>query len=142
MQDQMPKIHSTNYYNTLILVAEDTKATEAIVPPSKEGKPTIANMHFDMLHEHPYQFSSDDLLFITYAERQGIPEQEQEMARELFFSKGQACMRTSALAKNYGWGIHANEAGKIALVAMESPTYNALTDDPGTKKIKAMKRSK
>lgn len=138
----MPKIHSTNYYNTLILVAEDTKATEAMVPPSKEGKPTIANMHFDMLHEHPYQFSSDDLLFTTYAERQGIPEQDLAMARALFFSKGQACMRTSALAKNYGWGIHADETGKMALVAMGSERYEVLQEDKDTIKVKAMKRGR
>lgn len=138
----MSKIHSTNYYNTLILVAEDTTATEAVMPPRKEDKPTIANRHFDMIYDAAYQHSSDDVIFAAYAEKQGLPSAELTEARSLFFSKGQACMRTSALAKNYGWGIHANDAGKIALVAMESDTYQALLKDDATVKVKAMKRSK
>jgi len=32
------KIHSTNYFNTFIEVAEDTKAFKGIKPPTKDKK--------------------------------------------------------------------------------------------------------
>ncbi len=138
----MPKIHSTNYYNTLILVSEDTKATEATIPPVKDGKITIANLHFNMIYEAAYQHSSDDVIFAAFAQKQALDKTSLKAEREQFFSKGQACMRTSALAKNYGWGIHHNAEGKIALLAMESQAYYDLEKDENIVKIKAMKRAK
>ena len=45
----------------------------------------------------------------------------------------------SALAKRYGWGIHNNPEGKIALVAVESPEYKQLRNDPRTTKIRAFR---
>jgi hypothetical protein len=47
--------------------------------------------------------------------------------------------RVSALAKRYGWGIHNNAEGKIALIAVESPEYKRLMNDPRTTKIKAFR---
>jgi Family of unknown function (DUF6157) len=37
-------------------------------------------------------------------------------------SKGHPHLRVSALAKRYGWGIHNNHEGKIALIAVHSPS--------------------
>ena len=54
-------------------------------------------------------------------------------------SKGHPHLRVSALAKRYGWGIHNNVAGKIALVASESSRYKELLDDPHTRKVKAFR---
>ena len=48
----------------------------------------------------------------------------------------------SPLAKRYGWGIHNNADGKIALIAVESAAYKQLLDDPGTTKIKAFRSSR
>jgi hypothetical protein len=45
----------------------------------------------------------------------------------------------SALAKRYGWGIHNNAEGKIALIAVESPEYKRLMKDLRTTKIKAFR---
>jgi hypothetical protein len=45
----------------------------------------------------------------------------------------------SALAKRYGWGIHNDAEGKIALVAVESPEYEQLLNDQRTTKIKAFR---
>jgi hypothetical protein len=55
-------------------------------------------------------------------------------------SKGHPHLRVSPLAKRYGWGIH-NAEGKIALIAVESPEYKRLMNDPRTTKIKAFRSS-
>jgi hypothetical protein len=46
------------------------------------------------------------------------------------------------LPKRYGWGIHNNSEGKITLIAVESPLYKQLLDDPRITKIKAFRSSR
>jgi hypothetical protein len=58
---------------------------------------------------------------------------------EKFLSKGHPHLRVSPLAKRYGWGIHNNAQGKIALTAVESREYRRLVNDPSTTKIKAFR---
>ncbi|WP_019540452.1 DUF6157 family protein [Proteiniphilum acetatigenes] len=134
------KTHTTNYFNTLIEMAEDTKVNCGTIPPAKDKK-TVAEMQYELLDGNPYKYSSDDVLFLVYAERNNIPQDEYPEAREQFFSKGQPCMRTSPLTKNYGFGIHSNGEGKIALFGMETKEYQQLLADTTVKKIKAMKRA-
>src|SRR2546430_16972256 len=59
--------------------------------------------------------------------------------RERFLSKGHPHLRVSALPKRYGWGMHTNAEGKIALVAVESAEYKRLMKDPRIIKIKAFR---
>ena len=40
-----------------------------------------------MVSENPYKFTSDDIFFTVYAERNVIPNSELEKERELFFFK-------------------------------------------------------
>jgi Family of unknown function (DUF6157) len=133
------KLHTTNYFNTLIEVAEDCPVTVAEVPPQKSEEKTVAGLQYTMIHGHPYTYTSDDVIFNVYAERQAIPKKEHKAEREKFFSKGQPCMRSSALAKRYGWGVHSNEEGKLALVAVEGKIYKKLTSDKAMKHLKAMR---
>jgi hypothetical protein len=131
-------LHTTNYFNTFIEVAEDCPVPVAEVPPQKEEK-TIAGLQYEMIHEYPYAYTSDDVLFEVYAQRQGISKKEHEAEREKFFSKGQPCMRSSALPKRYGWGVHSDEEGRLALVAVEDAKYKKLASDKTTKHLKAMR---
>jgi hypothetical protein len=71
-----------------------------------------------------------------------LPEDRYPEARETFFSKGQACLRTSPLAKTHGFGIHFDKDGKVALYGMNTPKYQKFVDDPGIKKLKAIRSSK
>lgn len=135
------KTHTTNYFDTLIEVAEDTKVDCATIPPAKDNK-TVAQMQYELLDGNPYKYSSDDILFRVYAERNNISQDEYPQAREQFFSKGQPCLRTSPLTKNYGFGVHSNKEGKIALYGMETEAYQKLLSDTSVKKIKAMKSGK
>ena len=132
-------MHTTNYVNTFIEVAEDCPVKKAELPPKKADKATVANMQFDMIYDHPYEHTSDDVIFKTHAIRNDIPKNEWKEAREQFFSKGQACMRSSPLGKRYGWGIHHDKSGKVALYPMESPDYSKLTKDKSLEHVKAMR---
>lgn len=136
------KIHTTNYINTFIEVADDCKAGCAEIPPLKNGEPTAANIQFELLSRNPYKFTSDEVLFKVFAVKNDIIESELFEARQQFFSKGQACFRASPLTKRYGWGIHYNAEGKMALVALESETYEKFATDKQLKVVKAMKLNK
>jgi hypothetical protein len=133
---------STNYFNTLIEVAPDCAATVGQMPPLKGGKKSVANLQFEMLHGRPYEFSSDDVLFAVFAARNQIPPDELAEQRELFFAKGQPCFRASPLTKQYGWGVHSNAEGKIALYGVESEAYKQLVADKSVVKKKAMRCQK
>lgn len=134
--------HTTNYENTFIAIADDCPAAIGEIPPLKGAAKTVANMQFDMVIDNPYKYTSDDVLFGVYAARNAVPKNELEEARARFFSKGQPCLRASALTKRYGWGVHSDEDGKIALYACETKEYKRLLADKKLKVVKAMKSTK
>lgn len=136
------KQHTTNYFNTFIVIADDSPATEGEVPPVKEKAITAANMQFDMVYNHPYRFTSDDVLFQVYANKQDLTQNEYAEARAQFFSKGQPCFRASPLTKRYGWGVHYDKDGKMAIYPAESAQYKKLSKDQSLNVIKAMKSSR
>ena len=136
------KPHTTNYENTFIAVAEDSPATVGEIPPMKGEKKTVANIQFNILNKNPYKFTSDDVLFQVYAERNDLTAHELQEARDQFFSKGQPCMRASPLTKRYGWGIHNNENGKIAMYSYGTDDYEKFRKDKNLKVVKAMKSGK
>ena len=128
------KIHTTNYIDTFIEASEDCPAKIGTVPPDKESK-TVARVEYEMLIDSPYQHTSDDVIYMTKGKPKGLD-------REEFFSKGQPCFRASALAKRYGWGVHSDARGKIAIYAMESPEYSRLAADNSIKHIRAMRNGR
>ena len=130
--------HTTNYLNTLIAVADDCPVTVAEIPPQKVEK-SSANIAFEMIKNHPYIYTSDEVLFQVYAVKNNLSETNWDTEKQKFFSKGQACFRSSPLAKRYGWGIHFDSAGKMALYAVESAEYKKLYQDANLKIIKAMR---
>jgi hypothetical protein len=117
--------HSTNYVNTFITVAPDCAAARGTTPSESE-KPSAALLAFRLVHAHPYRFTSDDVLFAIHATRAEIPKSKQAPARKAFFAKPQACLRASDLAKKYGWGIHHDGKGRVALYGMETAEYARL----------------
>ena len=135
-------MHSTNYFNTFIEVAEDCPATTGEVPPVRGNKKSAANLQFEMLDGQPYTYTSDDVLFAVYATRQEIPEEEWSEQRVKFFGKGQPCFRASPLAKRYGWGIHSNREGKIAIYGIDSEAYKQFVLDATIEKKKAMRTNR
>ena len=132
---------TTNYYNTFIAVASDSPASAAIEPPSRD-EPTIAELHYELIAAEPYTRTSDEVIFETYARRAGINDTERDAAREAFFSKGQPCLRSSPLGKRYGWGIHHDSEGRVALVPLGSDEYERLASDPSVAHTSAMRSTR
>ncbi len=132
-------MHSTNYFNTFIEIAEDCLSAQGEMPPIKGEKQSIANLQFDLLYDHPYEYTSDDILFAVFARRKEIPKRDFDEQREAYFSKGQPCFRASPLTKRYGWGIHSDEKGRMAMYGAETPEYQNFIKDDTVKKVKAMR---
>ncbi|WP_106292877.1 DUF6157 family protein [Arcticibacter pallidicorallinus] len=136
------KIHTTNYFDTFIEVADDCKVSAGRIPEVKNDKKTVASMQFELLSKNPYKYTSDDVLFQVFAEKNEVTESDYKSAREHFFSKGQPCFRASPLTKQFGWGVHCDKNGKVALCGMETDKYKSFVADPTIKKVKAMRTSK
>ena len=131
--------HSTNYYNSFIAVAEDSKVDKAVIPPSKKEGKSLALLQYEKVINAPYCYTSDEVLFDAHACKKDISPDEYEAEREKYFSKGQPCFRASPLTKQYGWGVHSDSEGKVALYAMESAEYEAFTKDSRLKQYRAMR---
>lgn len=136
------KLHTTNYSNTFIEIADDSPVSVSEIPLVKGDKLSVANLQFDMISQHPYKYTSDDVFFQVYADRNDLTENEYEEARKQFFSKGQPCFRASPLTKRYGWGVHSDQDGKIALYGCETEAYRRLSSDPAIATVKAMKSAR
>ncbi len=136
------KLHTTNYFNTFIEVADDCPVEIGEIPKSKGTNKSIAEMQFELLIQNPYKFTSDDVFFQIYVDRNNITNSEQKEAREQFFSKGQPCFRASPLTKRYGFGVHSDNEGKIAIYGKETIEYNEFVNDTNVQKVKAMRTSK
>src|SRR5690606_27230670 len=97
---------------------------------------------YELIVNNPYKYSSDDVLFQVFADRDDLTVGEYRLAREQFFSRGQPCFRASPLTKTYGFGIHHDSNGKIAAYGLETEEYEAFLADNDVKKVKAMKSSR
>ncbi len=136
------KIHTTNYQDTFIAIAEDCPAVTGEAPPAKGEKRSVAALQFELLHQHPYKYTSDEVLFRVHAIRNDLTPQEEQAARETFFSKGQPCLRASPLTKRYGWGVHADARGKVAIYGCETRAYQDFIANPALRKVNAMRSAR
>ncbi len=115
-------VERVDYADTFIAVADDCRATSGAVPPADVS---VAARAFRMVADHPYRYRSSDVIFAVYADRRRIPDEERIDARQEFYSRDQPCLRSSDLGRRYGWGVHADADGRIALVGCETPEYAA-----------------
>ena len=128
---------STNQQDRFIAVAPDCPASQAEIPAKPES---VAGLQYAMLHDQPYRLTSDDLLFAVHARRHGIVDATASMAaREAFFARSQACLRTSPLPKQYGWGIHYDAEGRVAIYGVETGAYRDLLGRTDLKQVFAMR---
>src|SRR6478735_6758582 len=136
-------VHTTNCFDTFIQVAEDCPARTGEEPPVRAGNPTVAGLQYRMIAEAPYKYTSDDVIFASSAHGRELgakaTKKQRSLARDEFFSRGQACMRASGLGKRFGWGVHADAEGRVAIYAVDGKRYQALAQDPGLKQVRAMR---
>lgn len=81
------KVHTTNYQNTFIEVAVDTKATRGTKPPSKGDKKTVAEIQYELIVKNPYKYTSDDILFLVFADKNDLTKAEYNKQESYFFQK-------------------------------------------------------
>lgn len=132
-----------NPVNQFIEIAPDCPAKAAMIPQDKGGKRSIASVEYELLSGKPYCYTLAELKFATHLLHKQIPAAEAKMhnqqLREAFFAKPYACMRASPLTKQYGWGAHYDEQGRIAIYAVESKEYRRFVADQAIKKYCAMR---
>jgi hypothetical protein len=114
------------------------------MPP---GDASIAPRTWRLIAGHPYEYTSGDVIFTVHADRQGISQRGRPAARKEFFRKPRASLRSSDLGRRYGWGIHADPNGRLAVYGRESPDYSELAAGSGprgrkVKVLKAMRRTR
>ncbi len=133
-------MHTTNYYDTFIEAAEDCPVMESEIPKMRGENKSVALLQFEMISQNPYKFTSDEVLFSIHALRNQLSLSESVKAD--FFSKGQACFRASPLVKRYGWGVHFDENGKMALYNLNSTEYQKLKKDSQLAHVKGMRNKR
>jgi hypothetical protein len=137
-----------NYYDTFITIARDCPAERGLIPPERKSGWTKPGIEYDLLANHPYTYTQEELLYQTYVRHKDIPEEELTaqggQIREAFFQKPMPCLRASMLPKKYGWGLHFDTEGRIALVARESAEYDGFAsgDQGNLRVIAAMRNSR
>jgi hypothetical protein len=126
-----------NYTDTFIAASEDGPSASSVPP---KGKRSIAEIQYEMLVERPYQFTQEDILFASSADPRERPELRNDAdLRHAFFSRSQACLRTSPLVKKWGFGIHFNAQGKAAAFRKETPEYDRWASNPSLYQTKGMR---
>jgi len=128
-----------SYKDTFITTSEDSNVTSARAPVTRNEKPTIASIEYDLIKNNPYKFTQEEVQFQTYLIKNQVEEDNVDELRVQFFSKPKACFRASPLVKNYGWGMHYNNQGKVAIYEVESEIYNQLLNDDNITILKGMR---
>ena len=114
-------MENVDYTSTFITVAPDTSAVAGVEPSGT----TIAATTFSLIASSPYALRSSDVIFQVWASRHDVdPSSADEWAT--FYSRSHACLRSSDLGKRYGWGIHADADGRLAVYAVGSDAYDSL----------------
>lgn len=128
-----------------VLVATDCPVRAGVVPPERAAGPTVAGIQYELLTARPYALTLEDLIFETHVRRARLSKAEARSRateiRAALFAKPHACMRASPLPKEYGWGVHYDGRGRLALYGVESAEYRRFASGavPDVKLVPAMR---
>lgn len=114
-------MENVDYTSTFITVAPDTAAVAGVEPVGS----TVAATTFSLIASAPYALRSSDVIFRVWAGRHGVSADSLDEWAS-FYATPRACLRSSDLGKRYGWGIHADADGRLAVYAVGSAPYEAL----------------
>lgn len=107
----------------LILVAEDCPVDKSEAPSTGKKK-TIARYDYEILIANPYK----------YTERELFKEVHHVQRKRLHLKIDTYNIKRSMLVQRYGWGVHRDNEGRLALIPMESAEYKNLQETIKTKK--------
>lgn len=132
-----------NYTEAFICIAPDSAASEGLIPSAKGGRKTIAVLEYELLSANPYVYTQEELQFEVHLKRLSISAREAQRNRDAlwdeFFSKSRACLRASPLPRKYGWGLHFDKQGRIALVEVGTPEYRKFSESKRLKVMSALR---
>ncbi|TCZ79885.1 hypothetical protein E0485_03170 [Paenibacillus albiflavus] len=135
-----------NYYNTFIQVAADCPVYHGITPQTKKAGKTVPMIQYELLMENPYTYTQEELYYQVHIRHKEIPLEEAQARRDEIwnelYSKHHACLRACMLPKKYGWGLHFDTEGRIALYGMESKEYDQYAQSSDVKQLAAMRSSR
>lgn len=114
---------ATGYVNAFITLAPDCTATAGTVPMQATS---IAGLEHALLTERPYHYTSDDLILNVHRHHKDVGDADLDAFTAFLFAKSHPCMRVSMLPKRWGWGVHYDEQGRIALYGTETEDYRRL----------------
>lgn len=114
----------------LIEVAGDCPVDHAVEPPDVRTRKTVARIAYEVLISSPYRFTEPELFHEVHVARRNRPD----------LKIGSYNIKRSPLVQRFGWGIHRNAEGRLALVAMESERYRELQGS--IKRTKPFRRKK
>ncbi len=132
------------YTDTFIRVAADCPATTGVVPVARGASKPVHVLQYELLAGHPYRFTHADLLFEVHVRHKAISAHEIEHRvreiREELLAKPHPCLRASLLPKKYGWGVHYDQHGRIAIYPVDSEAYRGFAEAGGdTKQVTALR---
>ena len=128
-----------NYRNTFVRIAADCPEQEGIEPPSRGGKKPVHAIHLELLRKKPYFFTHEELVAEGELLRKPTTGETKKEILARLRARPIPCLRTSPLAKRYGWGIHFDKEGKIAVYPAGFPEYEKFTSDPSIGQVPAMR---
>ncbi len=128
-----------NFRNTFICIAPDCPESTGIEPPARGGKIPIHLIHLNLLRENPYRYTHEELVLEGEVRREPATGETRAEILARIRAKPLPCLRTSALPKRYGWGIHFDAEGKIAAFPAGSAEYRKLAADDGIARVAAMR---
>jgi hypothetical protein len=74
-------------------------------------------MHtYEVLSQHPYEYTEDDLQHEGHVVRRGVQD----------FDPEKRDLKRNELPRLWGWGIHYDEERRVALVGCETEEYERL----------------
>lgn len=129
-----------SYFDTFISTVPDCPLANGKVPTLRGTRKSLPRIQYELLHGNPNRYTQEDVLWMTWVIHKGIPESGQtSQQRHAFFAKGQPCLRSSPLAKKYGWGFHFDADGRVALVPAGSPEYARLQEAQSLTQFQALR---
>lgn len=127
------------FLNTFIRIAADCPESAGIEPPVRGGKKPVHLIHLELLRDRPYHFNHEQLLVEGELRREPNSGETRKEIQARLRAKPLPCLRTSQLAKRYGWGLHFDADGKIAAYPAGSADYKKMAADRDIDQVPAMR---
>ena len=132
-----------NPTNTFVLASDDCPVDQGVIPTPKADKQTLASLQYQILTSHPYRYTLDELILEVHLRRLGLSEaeraQQAPQIRDELFRKSHPCMRASPLPKTYGFGVHYDQQGRIAIYPIDSAEYQRLAHSTDLTVVKGLR---